>query len=106
MCANGIYFTLYQKNSDTFGSSLIAIICNGGLAGMSSWFFTYPLDIIKTQHQVDLKSTYISLVRKMPDRKAYFKGATPCVVRAFPVNAVQWLTYEKLSKYTAKIKEH
>ncbi len=47
-CAVSIYFSFYYKIRDITGKSHAGIILSGGLAGMSSWFFTYPIDILKT----------------------------------------------------------
>ena len=58
--ALAVYFSFYQKiqslvpNANQYVLSLVV----GGFAGLASWWITYPLDLIKTNIQVDLKTTF------------------------------------------------
>lgn len=86
-------------------SSLVA----GGAAGVISWTLVFPLDIVKSRMQADYQcelypngwrqcvadivresrggSENESITRTRP-WKAFYVGLTPCLLRAFPVNAV------------------
>ena len=68
----------------------------GGISGISAWVISYPVDVVKTRVQIDgiggteyngmidcFKKTYIR-----EGWRAFFKGLSPTLIRAFPVNAV------------------
>ena len=76
----GVYYQLKNKLSDFHA---------GGIAGMCNWFFTYPLDIIKTRqmtYYLDFKKAY-----KMGNLT---QGFAVCLLRAYIVNAVGFQSYE------------
>ena len=55
-----VYFSFYEKMQKMFPNTnkyFLSLII-GGFAGLSSWWFTYPLDLIKTKIQIDLKTTF------------------------------------------------
>jgi solute carrier family 25 carnitine/acylcarnitine transporter 20/29 len=76
----GIYFPVYYALKDQVGC-----FSAGGMAGIASWTLTYPLDTIKTRIQAG-NMQYGNL----------WHGYLPCVVRAWFVNAVGWMAYEKM----------
>jgi hypothetical protein len=43
----------------------MVVLVVGGFAGSSSWFFTYPLDVIKTKIQVDFKTNFLYEFKKL-----------------------------------------
>jgi len=72
----------------------------GGAAGFGFWGLFYPLDIIKTRIQVDatnpLERKYKGIwdcIRKTSSEGpgAFFKGYTPSLMRAIPLNAAIFL---------------
>jgi len=112
--AFGIYFSMYewikrkmlnnqqsQNNLNTGG-----VIFAGGLAGITLWLATFPIDMIKTKIQAD--SLQRPAFRGMIDcfvktyqtggLKTFYKGLTPCLLRATPVNGGTFLAYETASQ--------
>ncbi|KAJ7321187.1 hypothetical protein OS493_035361 [Desmophyllum pertusum] len=84
----------------------LATVFAGGLAGMISWFSTFPFDVIKSRMQADgnngifqyrgavdcfLKSYKTSGLRGL------FSGLGPTLLRAFPTNAVIFSVYNFVS---------
>lgn len=72
----------------------------GGFSGMACWLVSYPFDVVKSRLQCDgvegnkykgmvdcIRKTYYS-----GGIGAFFKGITPTLIRAFPVNSATWLT--------------
>lgn len=63
---------------------------------MASWTLTYPIDVIKSRMQVDgvsfsrYKNSYDCLKQTITSGgvPSLFRGITPTMMRAFPVNAV------------------
>jgi len=55
---------------------------------MASWFFTYPIDILKTKIQVDYNTNLLKEFNSFKTYRCMFKGVIPCCLRAFPVNSV------------------
>lgn len=83
--ALSIYFGTYHE----LRKNDISIISSGGLAGVSNWLITYPLDIIKTRQmtfQISFKEALL--------RKNLFRGLEVCLLRAFLVNSIGFYTYE------------
>ena len=61
----------------------------GGLGGICSWLFPFPLDGIKSRMQVDDtgKTTFSSArkdIYKAHGLKGFYRGLFPCLARAFP----------------------
>jgi len=75
----------------------------GGLAGTLSWLLIYPADVIKTRIQIDgskydysLRKCCRAMLRESNGHyKIFFKGFTPTLVRAFPVNAITFFVVRK-----------
>jgi len=101
--AFGVYFSSYEIVKDrldkvggvsAFQSSFIA----GGFAGVSSWGIVYPVDVIKSNIQVTgTKDSSLTVGRKIflnQGMKGLYRGFGPTILRAFPVNAVVFPTYE------------
>ena len=95
--ACGIYFSSYNYFKNNFDNKLNNNINNfisGGLAGITSWFITYPIDTIKTR----IQTKNISLKNAIKDKK-FFKGLSICLLRAFVVNSIGFCTYEYFNNY-------
>jgi len=112
--AFGIYFSMYewikrkmlgdeqqQKKLNTGG-----VIFAGGLAGITLWLATFPIDMIKTKIQADnlqrpsFKGMYDCFVKtyQTGGLKTFYKGLSPCLLRAVPVNGATFLAYETASQ--------
>jgi hypothetical protein len=99
-----IYFTSYEYLRGIFGKNgsitFLGQLMAGGLAGSALWFCVYPIDVIKTRIQMAPSNlSLLSMASEMYRRDGFFsfyKGITPTLVRAIPVNAVIFLVYEKM----------
>ncbi|TNV76816.1 hypothetical protein FGO68_gene1330 [Halteria grandinella] len=116
----GIYFlayNLYQKlifGDNTSQDSQISYkvfmgkMLAGGLAGMTTWFFAYPFDVVKSIVQSSTfnfekaglsmhGSSILAVTRylyKTHGPHIFFHGLGSCLARAFIVNAFCFVTYE------------
>ena len=78
----------------------------GGLAGVVTWAFATPMDVVKARLQMSgaggqeydgvLHCMRVSLREEGP--RVFFKGLLLNSLRAFPVNAVTFLSYESLMR--------
>uniref|UniRef100_T1KZI1 Mitochondrial carrier protein n=1 Tax=Tetranychus urticae TaxID=32264 RepID=T1KZI1_TETUR len=103
--AFGIYFSSFQylidRNPEE--TSETKLLLAGGIAGALSWLFIYPFDVIKTKIQTEGVKYDYSMVKcsKAMYResslgwKVFFRGFTPTLIRAFPVNAVTFYVVNK-----------
>lgn len=103
--AFGVYFASYEwmtrtmcKDGKTETLSSAQLLFAGGTAGMLSWLFNYPTDIVKSRFQADssyksymhcIKSTYAER-----GYRAFFVGLNSALIRAFPSNAATFFTVE------------
>jgi solute carrier family 25 carnitine/acylcarnitine transporter 20/29 len=92
------------------------LLLAGGLGGTAGWLVSYPIDNIKSNLQVAPPGTYkrhswipdgglIDCFRRTVQQRsaaALFTGLVPCLLRAFPVNACAYATYEFSSKFFAE----
>lgn len=102
------------------GIEAAKVLLCGGVAGIVTWASIFPLDVIKTRVQAQVRGSAPSTAEgspllRTPDTastkrlgaieiaretyregglKVFFRGLAVCSVRAFIVNAVQWATYE------------
>ncbi|GME87790.1 unnamed protein product [Ambrosiozyma monospora] len=109
---SGMYFltfeALVKREMDTRGiarkdveSSKLCLF--GGLAGISMWLSVYPTDVIKSTMQTDNYKNFkykTSLdaakgIFKTHGIGGFFKGFTPTILRAAPVNAATFLAFEQ-----------
>lgn len=91
--STGIYFSSYQccKDAEYFSGSS-NVLFSGGIAGMMSWFFTYPIDVIKTRIQSGETSSFYQGFQK----GHLYRGLSVCLARSFLVNSIGFLIYEKI----------
>ncbi|KAK2568682.1 Mitochondrial basic amino acids transporter [Acropora cervicornis] len=99
-------FELFCASMTPHGSSIdcispLGLLFAGGMSGIASWFFTYPIDIIKSRFQADgdgkdrkyhsimdcIKKTY-----RIGGLRAFSQGLTATIARAFPTNAATFAT--------------
>lgn len=81
----------------------------GGMAGMCSWMFTIPIDVVKSRIQTDgmtggrpQYNGMIDCFRKSynSEGSAFFtRGLSSTLLRAFPMNAVCFLAVSVIIKY-------
>lgn len=79
----------------------MSLLLAGGLSGISSWIFTYPIDVVKSRFQADgdgknrkfhsimdcIRKTY-----KNGGLRAFSQGLPATLLRAFPTNAATLAT--------------
>jgi solute carrier family 25 carnitine/acylcarnitine transporter 20/29 len=91
----GFYFASYEALT-RFGDGQVGtlgMLMAGGMAGVVSWIVTFPIDVVKTRLQCDSSGKYTGVfdcVRKTyaaEGYKAFSRGLTSTVIRAFPTNA-------------------
>nr|QKK35461.1 mitochondrial MC09 [Starmerella bombicola] len=79
------------------------VCCYGGVAGIAMWLSVYPIDVIKSRFQTDSLSPkdrrFTSIMQCYRDTvangyKGIFKGFTPTLLRAVPVNAITFLAFD------------
>lgn len=108
--AHGIYFWTYEYTRELLHpgcrkscqESLNTMLAAGGLAGVASWVFSYPLDVIKTrlQAQTPYSVKYkgiLDCLRKSIKEEGYvvlWRGLGTAVARAFVVNGAVFSAYE------------
>lgn len=83
-----IYFSSYnyfRKYTNAFTA--------GGLAGLTNWTITYPLDILRSRQIAQ----NITIQEALVQRKLW-NGYLPCALRAVLVNGACFYVYEKVMK--------
>ncbi|XP_006007093.1 solute carrier family 25 member 45 [Latimeria chalumnae] len=109
--AYGQYFLTYEvlrrwMTGEGQEPGTVAVLIAGGSAGTLSWVMATPMDVIKARLQMDgvegvkyrgVTSCIITSI-KQEGVQVLFKGLLLNSTRAFPVNAVTFLTYESLLK--------
>jgi solute carrier family 25 carnitine/acylcarnitine transporter 20/29 len=110
MPSYGIYFVGYEFFKSRWGESPFALLMAGGSAGVFCWILSYPFDVVKSRIQAlpdppiaghDLYKGVIDCTVKSCKQEGYgvlFRGLNSAIVRAFPVNAVTFFTYEMILK--------
>ncbi|KAM5541300.1 hypothetical protein V8D89_004854 [Ganoderma adspersum] len=81
-----------------------ALLAAGGMAGVAGWIVTFPLDVVKTRVQSTpadapgnpYRSTWSTIVAsyRAEGLGVFFRGLTPTLIRAIPVNMVTFATFE------------
>lgn len=110
-----VYFASYEILLDALSQRKsridmqpLATVFAGGLAGMISWFSTFPFDGIKSRMQADgnkglfiYKGTADCFLQtyRAGGLKSFYAGLGPCLLRAFPHNAVLFLVYNLVSNW-------
>ena len=91
--STAVYFSTYykcmsySKNKSSFDSFM-----GGGMAGVLSWFFIYPIDVVKTR----IQSYECNSVRSALRMGGLWKGLTFCLTRGFIVNGSGFMAYNYL----------
>lgn len=114
--ASGVYFMTYEMlkkavaDPNNPGSlSPLRTVFAGGMAGIFNWMVALPIDVGKSRYQTapegkykNLAAVYKELIQKDGVR-AFYKGATPVILRAFPANAACFLGYEVAISFLNKV---
>jgi solute carrier family 25 carnitine/acylcarnitine transporter 20/29 len=97
----GIYFLSYELLSRLFsqGSDVgtMSILMAGGLSGIASWAFTYPIDVVKSRVQADGARIYRGAIHcavvsyKNEGWRVFTRGVNSTIIRAFPTNAATFV---------------
>lgn len=87
--AFSVYFYTYDKMKKFTNNSLIS----GGIAGLSNWTFTYPLDVIRSR-QIAKQINIIDAI----NIGSLWKGYVFCALRAIKVNAMGFFVYEQIKE--------
>ncbi len=106
----GVYFAtyeyicrLFQKKDQKVGTGILLMA--GGFAGMASWLCTYPVDVVKSRFQADMRNEYKGFwdccikSYKAEGLAVFGKGLGSTLLRAFPVNAATFTTVEMVLRY-------
>ncbi|OAX34897.1 mitochondrial carrier [Rhizopogon vinicolor AM-OR11-026] len=122
----GAYFLGYEATSRylTASSSLLldpsqteslplwVLFVSGGVAGVVGWLPTFPLDVVKTrmqsteaqnaiQSEIEPYRTTISTIRhsyQTSGFRVFFRGLSPTLMRAIPVNMAIFAVYETVAR--------
>ena len=102
----GCYFYIYEGFREAFfnifGNSPFAVPMAGGLAGASSWFFSFPLDCIRAGVQGrdltdPVKRGAIRVFQDLLKTRGvlgFYAGVAPSIARAFLVSGSRFSAYE------------
>ncbi|KAJ1900716.1 Mitochondrial carrier protein ymc2 [Kickxella alabastrina] len=109
----GMYFLAYEalvqrtisqtgKSRSELSSGLVCLY--GAAAGFAMWLTSYPIDVIKSKLQTDgfsgnarKYSGTVDCAKKIMAQegvKGFFRGITPCLLRAAPANAATFIGFE------------
>uniref|UniRef100_F1L6P6 Mitochondrial basic amino acids transporter n=1 Tax=Ascaris suum TaxID=6253 RepID=F1L6P6_ASCSU len=103
--AFGIYFASYDYMARHFSKdgtmeslTSVQLLIAGGGAGMLSWLFNYPTDVIKTKFQADdtFKSYWEAIAHtyRTQGYRGFLNGLNSTLLRAFPSNAATFFAVE------------
>jgi len=107
--SNWSYFGSYEFFKQRFGTDangklpMGKAVAAGGLTGVCYWLSCYPIDVAKARimAQADVSPPQYRGIRdafadiyRTQGLKGFFRGFTPCVLRAFPANASCFVAYE------------
>lgn len=86
----------------------LQLVFAGGLAGISGWIITYPLDVIKTCIQgqnINKKQVYknsldcAKKLHKEEGAKIFTAGLNAALIRSIPLNAATFFVYTSCMKF-------
>ena len=104
--ASSVYFYLYHEigakiahaltgQLPTKACELTSNLLAGGLAGVLSWLVIFPLDVLKSNLQMDHnRSRYTGIwhcartLYSSAGLSVFYAGLLPCLLRAFSTNAI------------------
>eukprot|EP01094_Clydonella_sp_ATCC50884_P001472 TRINITY_DN11094_c0_g1_i1.p1 TRINITY_DN11094_c0_g1~~TRINITY_DN11094_c0_g1_i1.p1 ORF type:complete len:288 (-),score=23.18 TRINITY_DN11094_c0_g1_i1:8-871(-) len=90
--------SVFKKLTETDALPWYLLLTAGGLGGIGFWSANYPLDLLKTRIQAAETSvalpTMIKTILAEEGVRGFYRGFGPCIVRAFPANAVAFCGWE------------
>lgn len=116
----GIYFYVYeslknlkypiQADGSRADIPMYYILPCGSATGMIMWALCFPLDLVKTEMQVDnLKKPRFANtleatkhIYKTYGLGGFYRGLSPCVLRGLPVNAAVFGSFELATSFLKK----
>jgi solute carrier family 25 carnitine/acylcarnitine transporter 20/29 len=110
------YFTSYEYTLDLLTNNIRGtnpnaempstnLLIAGGVAGVVGWAISFPLDLIKSRIQSTPQGSRGEIMRIAKDIYkrdgfiGFFRGLSPTLLRAVPVNAVTFYTVERTRKW-------
>ncbi|XP_054601741.1 solute carrier family 25 member 45 isoform X2 [Nothobranchius furzeri] len=107
----GLYFLPYEVTRKALTEAgeqpgTFTVLTAGGVAGVVTWAFATPMDVIKARLQMSgaggrQYSGVVHCIRvsvREEGLRVLFKGLLLNSLRAFPINAITFLCYESLMK--------
>ena len=102
-----IYFSTYNALKKAKGEANVTLMDSftfGAIAGSTSWLFIYPQDRIKTHIQAlnERKLGFIGGFQEIVKEggyKSFYRGFHFALMRAIPLHATAFLSYEMCKKY-------
>lgn len=90
--------------------SMPRLFISGGVAGVAYWALTYPTDVIKSSLQSDelehsqrkfrgIVDCAVKLYCNEGGWRRFWRGFTPCLLRAIPANATMLIVLEKSRQF-------
>lgn len=107
--AFAVYFPTYElfaDHWDPYRATQIVPFIGGGLAGMVSWAFVYPMDHVKTMYQtrqykygsLPLHAAIKDHMRREGGWRGIYRGLGATLLRCTPQHAVVFVAYEEVKK--------
>ncbi|ARF09727.1 mitochondrial carrier protein [Indivirus ILV1] len=104
-----IYFNIYEGFKKYFYTNknqeipVFSSFIFGGLSGSAAWIFIYPQDCIKTRMQANINCTksFSQVVKEIYNDggfKIFYRGFHYALMRAIPLHAGTFMTFEYLKK--------
>ncbi len=94
-CAKHSISLATGRRKDELGP--LATAFSGGVAGVSYWASIFPLDTIKSKVQVASRADawwVAASTWRTGGIAAFYRGVSPCLLRAFPAGAAMFLAYD------------
>ncbi|KAI9762467.1 MAG: hypothetical protein M1835_008031 [Candelina submexicana] len=106
---SAIYFMTYESSKQMLatyrGSSPTSpgpVAIAGGLCGVVSWIFVYPIDSARIMYQRDCVSNHKDVVLRVPELRYFerrmYRGLGVNMARSFVLNAVFFSAFEAIKK--------
>jgi solute carrier family 25 (mitochondrial carnitine/acylcarnitine transporter), member 20/29 len=102
-----LYMMRAQGMTDTSQLSPVSVLTAGGIAGMTCWTVSIPMDVLKSRFQSAPDGTYkgasdvLRTLLREEGAGALFTGIRPALIRAFPANAACFFGMEVARKLFA-----
>lgn len=93
---------LTTYRGDRSSTNPLAVVCAGGLCGVASWMFIYPIDTAKSIYQRNcLVACKGEKVKREPIklwRKDMYNGLGVSIMRSAVINAIFFSAFELIKK--------